>query len=158
MTDFDLRIFVRTTLHESSEADPRDVADLVFARIEPEYRDLALRESLRCLVYQMVAAERRPLIAARPPQPSSKREMIAQHHKRALDNRIATPDGWKFLRDCTVVDLVFCAESRRVSAAKYLAVAAAYDRLAELLGEHGAAVVADLPDDVLAQALGAVTE
>ena len=78
----------------------------------------------------------------------------AAAYKRMLDQRIATGDGWKFLRDFTADDLAAASGLRRLQAARSIARAETLDRLADALDANGCTTVGDLPDDVLREVLG----
>ena len=76
----------------------------------------------------------------------------AEKIERALRNNIHVGGGQrKHLADCTVEDLMFAAVEREVIASRNTTLAKTCRALGELMKDHGAGVVGDLPVDVLAQ-------
>lgn len=90
--------------------------------------------------------------AVPPPKPktSPKVAAIREAWQRALTQRIATEQGHKFLRDCTVIDLEYAATQREQHAERVLARAADLRTLANVMRTHNARVLSEVPTDVLA--------
>lgn len=70
-------------------------------------------------------------------------------------NTCANPREWKRVGDCGFEDLMFAAGQRREIAARTLAKAERYERLAELVRKHNVKRVRDLPASVLSEVGGA---
>jgi hypothetical protein len=154
---FNLRVLTRDVVRTSLVADPGLIADDLFARILPADYEAALQQALRHFVRQVLSEERSHPQIHSPAGPgvSAKRQMIADGWQRRLRDRLSVADGeWKFLGDCTAVDLQFAADYRREQAARNRAKAAQYDVLRHLLEERGAERVADLPAELLITTLG----
>lgn len=160
MTDneFSLRHLVRDVLAESSEADPGAIAALVLARItKPNTRD-ALDQALRLFVRQVISETRiksAPNPAPSPINRSVKVAAIRDHWQRRLRDRVHVgATSWKFLADCNYEDLCAAAAERSQLAERNASWARQYREWAALLTDHDAATMRDLPNVVLADALG----
>lgn len=161
----DLRALVRDTLATSRAADPYAVADEVLAAVPAG----GLREALAQCLPGLVRDEiRRSRTAAMPTVPgpvprlaalpaarggrSVKVAAIRAASPRWLEERLNTgpaPRDWKRLGDCTAADLLFAAGQRRRQAARTAAAADRLEALAQLLQEHAAPRVRDLPVQIL---------
>lgn len=157
----DLHRIVRETGQEFPEiADPGDLADKVFGKIDPgDYAD-AVRLMLRSYVRGVLSEARRTLVpvresAVQPFHPSRKIAAIRETWRVHLGDRIHVGAAqWKLLRDCTAVDLKSAAEERRRLAAENVVSARQYEELATALERDGAGTVFELGDDVLQPILG----
>jgi len=163
VNDFDLRALIREVADASTVADPGVLVAEVSARIAPEDRGAALDQCLRSVVVVMLSqmrmfshspdGQRSDDTHGRPAaggSPSHKGARIREHWRKALRDRMPVGDGeWKFLAECTGVDLDYAAGLREDHAARTLAHAEQLRRLGKLLVEHDADTVGDLPDDVL---------
>jgi|SRR5881628_1414809 len=136
-------------------ADPGQMADLVFASLDPaDYAD-AVRTMLRSYVREVMTEGRslpvsRPPVPVRTPGPSPfVRALQEGIWKQRLGETFHTESGWKFLRECDGDDLTYIARERRELAEANLTVADRADALAGLLDEHGVRTVGELPDEAL---------
>lgn len=158
-SEFNLRLTIRAVLAETDEPDPGVISGLVFAAISRKDQAVALEQSLRHFVRQVITEQRAHTPA--PPTPAKARswkvQAIRANWERMLAQRVYSAGGWKLLRDCTRDDLLFAAAERRENAARSIAVAERYDALADLLASHGVAAVGDLPADAHRVALGAAS-
>jgi len=165
---FSLRALIRRVLLASDAADPDTLAQLVFDAIEDTDRVEALRQALHVAVREIVRQERmqHPITGALAVAATTTKTTAAKSWKvaairegwqRTLRNRIHAGHGeWKMLADCTRDDLLHAAAERRAMAERNAVTAGCYTALAELLEAHEVKTVADLPEDVLARALGSV--
>lgn len=145
----------RAALAASHVADPIVVAKAVVDGVpDAEVRD-ALADALVALAPVMISTERSAIRAARQnsPAPASRRWRSAAEGYNAaiLRMRLATPHGHIFLGDATVADLDHQERTRRAHAAATLAQADWFAQIAQAMRTHGAAVVRDLPADVLVE-------
>lgn len=168
---FDLRTLVREVCATSTIADPGMLAKEVSSRIRKADRDTALEQALRAFVHQIVSRDRHSTTSLTSQRnrdtqaetagggtTSRKVAGIRDAWRRMLRDRIAVgaaPGEWKFLADCTAVDLDYAATIREENARQNTARAAQLRELAALLTEHGVNTVAQLPETVLGPALGA---
>lgn len=160
MTELNLRHMVREVLRDSTIADPGQVADEVMRRIPRGALKVALAQTLRLFVRQVISEERignngsdAPVTtkAAR----SAKVTGIRDGWQRRLHDRVHVGKGeWKFLAACTYEDLLAAAGERRDLAERNKAWARTYDAWARLLTEYGVATFGDLPVEAQAAALG----
>lgn len=158
-----LHSIVRRLADENPEvANPGDLADLVFASLDPgDYAD-AVRAMLRQYVRTIMNESRRapavlfqaPVLETVPPQPRSRKVTgIRESWRARLAERYCGANGWKLLRDCTQDDVAAIVAERTELAKANAMEAQRFEKIAALLREHGAAVVGDLPDAVLADVL-----
>jgi hypothetical protein len=168
MTDFNLRALIRDVCDNSTIADPQMLAKEVNRRIKRGERDAALEQALPVLVQHTISLSRSrtsPGHSGTDTQtsgaggfnPSRKVARIRETWKRMLRDRINIgPElgDWKFLADCTAIDLSYAAAIREDHAKRNVTRAAQYRNLAELLTKHGVRTVAELPETVLAPTLG----
>lgn len=152
---FGLRTVVLGVLDDETLnlTDFGDIADETFRRIPKAGREAALQQALRTFVRQVVSEQRAQLSISPPTLPlnagrSAKGAAIRAWSKQ-LRQIISTETGQKMLGDCAYADLVFAAQERRDIASRNRAKAQQYELLASLLTEHNAALVRDLPTDVL---------
>lgn len=164
--DFDLRALVRDVCATSMIADPTMLAKEVNRRIKRTQRDAALEQSLRIFVQHFVSLNRNSsgVQSGNGDQrrvdaggsTSRKVAGIRDSWRRMLQDRIsvgADSSDWKFLRDCTALDLDYAATLREDHARRNAARAKQLRELAELLTAHGVATVGQLPEGILAPAL-----
>lgn len=90
----------------------------------------------------------------RPEDGPTRWQAAAAHYKAILGERMATADGWKFLRDFTADDADAAAERRRDIASRNLSRADQLTRAADEVRQHGVPTIGDLPDDVLKELFG----
>jgi hypothetical protein len=167
-SEFNLRVLVRDVCDSSTIPDPALLAKEVNRRIQKADRDAALEQALRVFVQNVISRARNSpgghttldtqAIRATGGSTSHKVAGIRNAWRRMLQDRIAVGSdlgAWKFLRDCTAVDLDYAASIREDHARQNAARARQLRQLAELLVTHNAATVSALPDDVLGPALGA---
>jgi hypothetical protein len=167
VTEFDLRALLAPHLAEPGDIHRAKLVRDLLNEIPPRHREAALAQALPAYVAHEVTSQRRgtsirPSDApatgkrVRPlPARSAKRERISAWWRRALEEKYATatPGVAKSLGDMDRTDLLFAIRVREIAAEKTAAKAAALRGLLELLDEHGAARVRDLPDTVLAAVL-----
>lgn len=153
---YDLRADVKAILDETSLADPGEIADKVAESIPPRALRDALHVTLRSYVRQVISESRTntaPSVVGR----SAKVAAIRDGWQRRLHDRCHVGGSvWKLLGECDYADLYAMADEREHHAATNAAWARHYRSLAALLTEHDAAVVSDLPPEVLMRALGTV--
>lgn len=173
---FSLAALIREVVRTSTFADPVMLAKEVDRRIKKSDRDEALAQALPGLVRETLSLSRRatsfasappseeattaPVVQIpeqRRPNRSWKRQGISEYWRRVLvDHRLSVGSdvaAWKVLGDCTSENLFYAADTRDEHARRNAEKASQYRRLAELLIEHGAATVKDLPESVLAVTL-----
>ena len=154
--EFNLRNTILQVLAESDATEPGDVADLVLRRIKPKDYRAALAQCLRQVVRQTISADRmskpEPTLeesgGCATPSRSWKVAGIRSEWRAFMCDRVNVGDSWKFLGDCTVVDLMVLVECRRDLATRNLARADQYEALAKLLADHGVDHVSELPASV----------
>lgn len=151
MSEFNLRAAVDRVIDESSLIDPREIARKVAESVPARARVDALAEALTDYVRIRQNGRRRlnPVIgpaSARSPKVAA----IRDDWRRYLQDSVHVGDAVHLpLGQCTYADLMYAATERQTLAARNLAAAQRYDALAELLKQHDAERVADLPADVL---------
>ena len=157
MTDLNLRQMVRDVLDETDLADPSEVAEKVFSGLRRSDYGAALQQTLRQFT-RVVMTEARAAGGPAMPQPTAtkswKVEGVRDQWVQQMNARIHTDSGWKMLRDCTRDDLLFAAADRRRIAKENLATADRYELLANLMAEHGAETVNDLPCPAVVDVIG----
>lgn len=167
-TEFNLRALVREVAAASKAADPGDLAEEVFPKIPRKEMASAVREMLRTYV-RIVLGESRSVghlaqegvgspgdDVSRTAGRSLKVAAIREAWRARLTDRIHTgpaSTAWKLLGDCTADDLLFAADERRHVAERTLSRAVFYERLAEVVKDHGVTSVKELPDDALSSHL-----
>lgn len=168
-----LRDIIRTTIDETAGAvDVHDIARTVAAKVD-DPRD-ALAQTLPYFVREVIISGRLKTTPAAdheradahaidvggggttseqaaPTRPTRSRKVAAirEAWRARLDERYATAEGYKRVGDMTLTDLTGLARVNREMAAANAAKAAAWEKLAAALAEHGAATVGDLADDTL---------
>lgn len=159
MSELDLRARIRAILDDTGEADPGVVADKVIGDLSSRELRPALAQTMRALVREVMRAERltTPQAAENvsPGQGRSRARAVAEAWRAHLRDRVFVGDGtWRLLGDCSPQDVLFLVADRRQKAAELAEAAQRYQRLHDAMDRHGAGRVADLPDAVLADALG----
>ena len=153
MSDFNLRGEVRAILDETDLATPEEITDKLIGAIPREAIPSVLHVLLRDWVHVELSRYR-----MKPPEPAAPSAPGRSAKVRAI--RDAAP-GWlrdrvwiggaayALMGDCTYENLQFLQADREQSAARHLASADAFARLAGLVRKHKAARVGDLPKRVL---------
>lgn len=158
MTDLNLRQAVREALLTADSVEYADVAGLILASLKRDQYAAALSQTLPAFVRSVVVTQRTNSVS--PPnaetQPGSWKVKGIRAWAHRLSDVYATESGNKRLADFTFDDLQFLAETCRDLAERNAASAARWERLAEAVKDAGADRVADVPEDVLADVLGAV--
>lgn len=158
MTDFNLRHLVQEVLNSSTMADPGQVADEVMRRVPRGMVRVALSQTLRLFVRQIISETRISHSGdLSPTAPSTSRKVAAIRDgwQRRLRDRVHCNGQWKFLADCNYEDLLAAASERRELADRNMAWARQYDAWARLLTEHDVATFGELPVEAQMSALGA---
>lgn len=173
-TPFNLRATVQNVLDTSTLTDPGVIASKVLDSVPDDALRDCLRVTMRGFVRDVIRTSRatpeRPSSGQRTyePQPSPaaaggttsrswKRDGIRAAWQRHLLDRYHAADGWRLLGEMTAVDLRAAAAEREKDAAGTLAAAARLTEWAALVETHNVACFGDLPDAVLARALGGVS-
>lgn len=134
---------VRDVLDETDATTPDEIASEMFTRIgDPA---AALTEALPLFVRVTLSRMRMlsPLDASpdqddkTTPQQVTRASRIRDDWAARLETPLRVGDEWKRLADCTAADLRTVAESLRGKAAKSLAKADWYDRLATMVPVGG---------------------
>jgi hypothetical protein len=127
---------IAEALQESQVADPREVVDQVVAGISGDMRAFYLRQMILGRLSTVVG----DLRAANMPRPvrrggvSTKQSLIRDQYWPAfLRQRIALPEGYKFLADATAADLRVVAAQREAQARDLQVKAAQFSSLADLM-------------------------
>lgn len=155
MSDFDLRGTVRAILDETDLAAPEEIAEKVIGAIPKDAIPSVLRMLLREWVHvelsraRMKAPESTAPSSAKPNR-SAKVQAIRDAAPGWLRDRVWIGGGaYALVGDCTYENLQFLQADREQSAARHLASADAFARLAGLVRKHKVPRVGDLPKRVL---------
>jgi hypothetical protein len=172
MTDFDIRLAVRGVINETDLESPEEIAAKVAEQVPPRQLRSVLSLVLRDFVRVELGRSRRgaeqdvaasvhlsqhePTEQQPPPPhvPSAKRAAIVEYAQRWLRQRVSVADEWKMVGDCTAADCEAIADEREQNAARNAAAALLWRARAELLRQHKAARLADLPVPALTEAEG----
>lgn len=154
MTDFDLRATVRAVLDDTDLTSPDEVTDKVIGSIPAEAVEDVLWMLLRDWIHIEFSRLRRkapePIQSGRS-NGSAKVRAIRDAAPGWLRDRVWIGDGaYALVSDCTYENLQFLRADREQSAARHLASADAFGRLADLVKKHKVGRVGDLPKRVLA--------
>jgi hypothetical protein len=169
MSDFNLRALVHEVADNSTIADPELLAKEVASRIGKNHVRAALEQALPTLVRAMMT--RTPLISpgghgpddthmrtaagGSVPNRSRKVQEIRSAWAAQLRERICVgPKSYKFFGDCTFDDLTAAASVREAHAQQNAQAAFRLHTVADLLRRNGVAMVRELPDSILSDALG----
>ena len=148
--EFSLSRLVRAAL-EGDEADPHRIAEDLIASMSLTDARAALAVTLPDYVAKAIHRTRRRGPA--PTTSSARWDNVAELHASGeltlLRIRVFALGEWKFLGDCTRDDVKDIAEQREAEAAANAAAAERFKRLRAAMGRKRAAVVSDLPADVL---------
>lgn len=132
-------------------ADPAVLADLMLDRIDPADYKEALRQTLHRYLSTFVVSTRPTRGAEEPdPTPTSGRR-VGKSRLTGLGDFLASREfspnrgRWILLAEATVADLRSMVEKREQVAAMYLAKAAWYSEMANLVEKYEVVTVGDLP-------------
>jgi hypothetical protein len=168
MTGFRLRAIVREVLDTSNADHPAELAVEVYRLISAANRVEALRQALHEVVaVELTRARVTPGGQHGPDAQNygaagghaqnvsrSRAALARQAWRAALRDRIHAGAGrFRKLADCGEVELLFAAAELRTHSARVVAKAETYETLAKHVADRGVAVVAELPDAVLAAVL-----
>lgn len=147
-----LNEYVTATLATTTKSDPREIAAEVLAAIPDDQVRDCLGEALSPYMRWHITKSRggvptpekleedlKPVAPVR----SAKVEAIRDHWAKFLDERVQVNGNWKKVADCTVLDVQALARERREVAAKNVAHAKRFEKLAEDMQAQGAATVAE---------------
>lgn len=140
MTEFDLSALVREVHDTTDLTDHRQVAKEVRQRIPDDHLEGALLDALTVYVRNMFSLFRPSIGGAsfgKPGNKSQKRDSIREWWQRSLNQRYATADGQKLLRDFTRDDCMFQAEQDRKKAVELVAKAESWEQLAKRVPKNG---------------------
>ena len=168
-TAAEFRALARSIIESSASPEPSVVADKLLGELSATECRIALAVTLTDWVRVYSAtlarahrsidpdrtepAERDPLTGKPVGHARMRRIRATDWHAAALSERLLSPSGWKFLRDCTWQDLTEVAEARRVAAAKCEATAEKWQALADLMKRKKYATAAEVPVDALREIL-----
>lgn len=149
---------IRAFADEHHLDDPRDIADKILPALPADVRDHIIRAGVAAYIRTTLNASRHDAITNALPARgrSAKVSTVRDWWARMCDSRVSVADGWKRIGDCTIDDLAYCAGERRTEAARVIAHAERYERLAAMLTEHGVHTVRELPADAAASLVEAV--
>lgn len=173
MTDpFNLNQIVRDVLARGDGgADPGIIAKAVMREIPPRLYGEALAQALREVVRQQILRTRmdtsivrldeswgealdprggRPTASrGRTPYRAPNQQAYVAHWRKVLQLSTHVNGKYKPFGRCTVEDLHWLRDDRHKDAAESTAKAEQYGHVADLLVEHGAEAIEDLPEHVL---------
>lgn len=164
MSNVDLRAMIREVADGSSLRGPREIAAKVAENVPAKNLRAALAEALVAYVREELTRLRAvPTSTAAPGNRnsgrSSKVAAIREAWRRTLAGQFHVGKGrWEKLADCTYEQVAFLATERREQAERNAAAAAVFERLGEAMRKARAAVVADMPDETLAEILSGGAE
>lgn len=137
---------IKNTLDNTDLADPHEVAVAVAAQIPPNAMGAALKEVLPVYIKVRYSLSRMKTSAQSAPRPagSPKVALVRSAWERQKNTPLNVGGEWKRLGECTASDLLVVAEQLRTNAAKSIAKAEYYERLADAIPAGG--TVNDLTD------------
>lgn len=147
---------ITAILSTTDSADPREIAVLVAkSTSEAELREF-YASSLVGTVRNVISSQRNRAIGhALNPARSAKLSQRRDWWADMCASRIHVGDSkWMTLGECTVAELQFAANERRVDAEREFKRAESYDRLRALLTEHNVRTVGQLPGDAAGAVFG----
>lgn len=155
---YDIRAAIREVVETSDLTDPGEIAMKVAGDVPQKALRSALAVALRAMVRIELHSytswrrpEPEPSRTGQPTQTRSAKVAAVRAWARVLRKPVAVSENvWKAFGECTAEDLDFLAADRRENAAQSIAAAERFEKYAAALDEHGAATVADLPDDAIA--------
>lgn len=147
-----LNEYVETAVATTAQSDPREIAAEVLASIPDEDLRDCLADALAVYVSRHLTRGRsgvptpekleeglRPVTPAR----SAKVNAIRDHWAKFLGERVQVEGTWKRVAECTVSDVQVLARERRDVAARNVAHAKRFEKLANDMQAQGALTVAD---------------
>lgn len=172
MTDpFNLNQIVREVLARGDDgADPGIIAKAVMREIPPRLYGEALAQALRDVVRVQIGRTRMDTSIVRPdeswretldprgglstrrgrkPYRAPNQQGYVAHWRKVLQLSTHVNGAYKPFGRCTVEDLHWLRDDRYNDAAESTAKAEQYGHVADLLVEHGAEAIEDLPEHVL---------
>lgn len=161
MSDLNLRAIAKDAIERAESVDYHDLANVVLAALSPEQMRDALAQALPTFVRDVAGSLRHtgpvrpPSVAPRLPG-TWKQNAIRDNWQRQLSDIYATPEGNKRLGDFTRDDLLHQSNLLQTQAKQKMSKAKGWRALADLLAEHEAEHVRDLPAELLMTTLGAV--
>lgn len=147
-----LNEYVKATLATTTKNDPREIAAEVLASIPDEDLRECLGDALAPYMQWHITKSRRGIptpdkleedLKPVAPVRSAKVNAIRDHWAKFLEERVQVNGNWKKVADCTVQDVQALARERREVAAKNMAHARRFEKLAEDMQAQGAATVAE---------------
>lgn len=137
---------IRSTLDRSTETDPRVIATEVLAALPDEGWRKMVAPALVSYVSSFVTRSRQG-VPAQPDRPkivrSAKVAGIRDDWQRFLGERVQVEGTWKRVAECTVSDVQALAQERYEVAARNVAHAKRFEKLAREMQAQGAVTVAD---------------
>lgn len=141
-----LYTIVNEVLETTSESDPRSIAAEVLASIPDEGWREVVSPALVSYVSSLVTRSRQG-VPTQPNRPkvvrSAKVAGIRDDWQRFLGERVQVEGTWKRVAECTVSDVQVLARERRDVAARNVAHAKRFEKLAKDMQAQGALTVAD---------------
>lgn len=146
-----LNDYVKATVATTTQNDPREIAAEVLAAIPDDELRECLGHALTVYISTYLTSRRtgvptpEKLAASKPVSPvrSAKVNAIRDHWAKFLAERVQVGGTWKTVAECTVQDVQALARERREVAAKNVAHAKRFEKLAEDMQAQGAATVAE---------------
>lgn len=147
-----LNDYVKATVATTTQNDPREIAAEVLASIPDEDLRECLGDALGPYMQWHITKSRRGIptpekleedLKPVAPVMSAKVNAIRDHWAKFLAERVQVNGTWKKVADCTVQDVQALARERREVAAKNMAHAKRFEKLAEDMQAQGAATVAE---------------
>lgn len=155
---FHLRALIREQLATSPDPNPHVIAALAAKLVPDDQLRAALDELMPDAVREEIRRQRADLPSGEPAeQPVSRKRRGAPAYRDWLRRPVSLDHAkadWRFLGDCTRDEVLRLAELAGEVAQKNLAMQARWERLADRMAKVGAATVADLPAEMLAEVLG----
>lgn len=158
----DVAELIQHTRRELANPDPHRVADAVMEAIPEGEYEAVLRRMLPEYVRVHMRRTAHPGSSGGASasghasgRQAHMRELGRQWRERKLFTEIHVGEhSWKFLGDCTAVDLGFAENERYEIADATRERGRWFGKVRAALEEHGVATVAELPDEVIAKLLG----
>lgn len=155
MTVANLHELIATVITDNPEAQPTELAQYAAAATPSEkvteFYSQALIGEVRKQISGTANTAMKLAIKTPPPPPDSPK--LAEYRSfwaRFRESRLPVPGGLKRAGSCTVDDLMYCKRQREIHIQRVQASIALFDRLIDLMIEHRAATVDDLPELELA--------
>lgn len=151
MSEYDIRGAVRDALAAGYSADPNLIADKLVGEIPGRELRAVLADVLPTFVSTRLGLYRQSLLT---PSPEREPGVPRKSAVVSLLAPVRAVDGWHFLKDCTVEDVLRLVEERRDRADRLNARADQYQHLADLMVKRKARVVGDLSEKDLTAVFG----